>query len=460
MCPLPRITILTHPDEVHEHTVASLAILGPTYLDNGDYVIEVRNDAGFERRTVNVQFQTELEYNEKFFRRYMEHKENFKLHEYGPGEEKWEDLIPEVREFHPYVPEAQRPKECAPGKVRKRRKKHRLIKKKVVMPWGDEEEHEVTDSGASSESYTADENEEEVAKEEEEEEDNDWLQGGKSDDEEEEPPKVEEPVKVEEVVAVEEVIAPVEEPIKEEEPVKEEEIPVEEEVKPEEPAQEVVEEVKPEEPQEVVEETPVIEEETAVVEEDEAWGLPPPAEDPYASYDEPQEIIYLDEYHPLEIKRKLEDPDYPRILRRPKFYITDFQLQKKFYFVNKLMDIELLKGKTLRLESISSSMGPVTAEWRFNGRIIGNTARRTIEFWPRKNNTAVEIENTRVQDSGNYTVTFYNNFTEPLIDTCKVTIVVPKPAEVVHQPPTFTRLLTGTKYFKFIKIYQRDFVNA
>lgn len=124
------------------------------------------------------------------------------------------------------------------------------------------------------------------------------------------------------------------------------------------------------------------------------------------------------------------------------------------------MDIELLKGKTLRLESISSSMGPVTAEWRFNGRIIGNTARRTIEFWPRKNNTAVEIENTRVQDSGNYTVTFYNNFTEPLIDTCKVTIVVPKPAEVVHQPPTFTRLLTGTKYFKFIKIYQRDFVNA
>lgn len=462
LCPLPRITILTHPDEVHEHTVASLAILGPTYLDNGDYVIEVRNDAGFERRTVNVQFQTEEEYNEKFYRRYMEHKENFKLHEYGPGEEKWEDVIPEVREFHPYVPETERPKACAPGKVRKRRKKHRMIKKKIMMPWGEEEEHEVTDTDASSESYTADEGEEEEENVQEADEEEDWLQGGSEDEapvEEQPPPPAEEEAALppeDEIVTIEEkqeeVSQPVEEAPKEEEPpvIDEQPLPTEEE-KPIEEIQEtaaieeVVEEIKQEEEQ-------------AAVEEEEAWGFPPT--DPYADYEEPAEIIYLDEYHPLEIKRKLEDPDYPRILRRPKFYITDFQLKKKFFFVNKLIDVELVKGKTLRLESITSSLGPVTVEWRFNGRIIGNTVRRTIEFFPRKNFTAVEIENTRVQDSGNYTVTFYNNYTEPLIDTCKVNIIVPKPAEVVQQPPTFTRLLTGTKYFKFIKIYPRNFVNC
>jgi hypothetical protein len=185
-----------------------------------------------------------------------------------------------------------------------------------------------------------------------------------------------------------------------------------------------------------------------------------PPSDPYETYEEPAEIIYYDEYHPIEIQRKLSDPEYPRILRRPKYYITDFQLKKKFFFVNKLIDVELMKGKTLRIESMCATVGPVTAEWRFNGRLIGNTARRTIEFFPRKNFSAVEIENTRVQDSGNYTVTFYNNYTEPLIDTCKVNIIVPKPAEVVQQPPTFTRLLTGTKYFKFIKIYKNDFVNC
>jgi hypothetical protein len=214
---LPRITILTHPDDVREHTVASLAILGPTYLDNGDYVIEVRNEAGFERRTVNVQFQTEEEYNEKFYRRYMAHKENYRLHEYGPGEERWEDLIPEVREFHRYVPEEEKPKVSASGKIRKRRKKHRYVMKKVMMPWGEEKDQEVTDEDASSESYSGSEDEGGDEKEQEEEEEDDWLQGPPSEGEEE--AATEEPAAV--IEESQQEVLTEEAPISEEPPVEE-----------------------------------------------------------------------------------------------------------------------------------------------------------------------------------------------------------------------------------------------
>ena len=112
----------------------------------------------------------------------------------------------------------------------------------------------------------------------------------------------------------------------------------------------------------------------------------------------------------------------------------------------------MVKGKTLRLESFAAALGKVTVEWRFNGRIIGETHRRTIEFNPHRNLTVLEIENTRVQDSGTYSVVFYNDFTEPLIDACKVNIIVPKPLETADQPPTFTRLITGINHYKLLKL--------
>jgi Immunoglobulin I-set domain len=448
LCSLPRITVFNHPDDVHEHTVASLVILGPSFLDNGEYVIEVQNEAGFEKRVLNLHFQTEEEYNALYYQRYLEHKEHFKLHEYAPGEERWEDVVPEVKEFVFWEPEPETGvKQTADGKVRKRRKKHRYIKKKVMTAWGDEVEQDVTDEDASSESYTASEDEKEEEEEDEEEEEG-WGAVSEPEDEAVEEPAAE--------VAPEEGAA-AEEPPKEEEQAPAEEPPKEEEQAPaEEP---------PKEEEQVPTEEPPKEEEQAPAEEpqvEEAEALPPPP--PPETEDQRRErlaleavenfedvIAYEDEFSPNSICKRRDDPEFPMVYRKPKFYITDFQLRKKFFFVNKLIDVDLEKGKTLRIESITSSLGPVTVEWRFNGRLISSTVRRTIEFFPRKNFTAVEIENTRVQDSGTYQVTFYNNYTEPLMDFCKVNIFVPQPKEVMHQPPTFTRVLTGINHFRLYK---------
>lgn len=436
---MPRVTVFNHPDDVHEHTIASLVILGPSYLDNGEYVIEVENDAGFERRTLNIQFQTEEEYNEKYYRRYLEHKEHYKLHEYAPGEERWEDMVPEVKEFHSYVPEPEvgEKKVSAGGKIRKRRKKHRLIKKKIMMPWGEEEEHEVTDEDASSESYSGSESEAAASEPEEEE---GW--GVESEPEEEQ-------------VVVEEQ--------KETEPPAD---TVEEQKEPE-PQPEIVEEIQEPEPEKVPEPETVVESEPEVKPEPEKVVEPEP--EPEASSEvqpenlpeekpsfRPPEFEDFEpknrDYEPDVVRMRQEDPEFPYIWKRPKFYITDFQLRKKFYFVNKLIDVELVKGKTLRLESFAAALGKVTVEWRFNGRIVGDTHRRTIEFNPHRNLTVLEIENTRVQDSGTYSVVFYNDYTEPLIDACKVNIIVPKPLETADQPPTFTRLLTGINHYKLLKL--------
>ncbi|XP_070504254.1 muscle M-line assembly protein unc-89-like [Chironomus tepperi] len=442
LCPLPRVTVFNHPDDVHEHTIASLVILGPSYLDNGEYVIEVENDAGFERRVLNIQFQTEEEYNEKYYRRYLEHKEHFKLHEYGPGEERWEDIVPEVKEFHFYEPEPEvaAKKVSASGKIRKRRKKHRLVKKKVMMPWGEEEEQEVSDENASSESYTASESEQASEPEEEE----GW---GPESEPEEEQSVVGESKEAETESMATEVQSEIAEEQKEPEPepeiVTETEPETVEETK--EPTPEPVEEIKepePEpEPEPVVE--PVAEPEPEASTEIQAENLPtekPAFKPPEFEDFEPKNR----DYEPDVVRMRQEDPEFPYIWKRPKFYITDFQLRKKFYFVNKLIDVEMVKGKTLRLESFAAALGKVTVEWRFNGRIIGETHRRTIEFNPHRNLTVLEIENTRVQDSGTYSVVFYNDYTEPLIDACKVNIIVPKPLETADQPPTFTRLLTDT----------------
>jgi hypothetical protein len=436
LCTIPRYKIWNHPDDLHEHTIASIVVEKPSYLDNGDYIIEVSNEMGSERRVLNVQFQTEDEFNALYFQKYMEHKEIWKYHEYKPGEVRWEDVVPEVKEFVFWEPPEEEKKVAPPGK--KKIKVKRKIIKKIITPWGDEKEEEVTDEDDSGESVFVSENEESEGESEEEEEDAGWNVPGEvvESEHEDEPETSKEPeavpVQSEEIVVATEVKelspkiptptpatpkeeSPVKEPSPKKEPTPVEETPIEPEVE---------ETQKPED------------ESTEQFIEEGAYGGEEPEVD----------------YQPIERKRKEDEVEHPIILRRPKFYITDFQLRKKFYFVNKLIDVEMLKGKTLRMQSVSSSIGPVTCEWRHNGRLIkAPTARKTIEFYPRKNQTILEIENTRVQDSGTYTVTVYNDYTEPLIDSCKVMITVPKPKETADQPPTFTRLLTGINHYRLVK---------
>lgn len=452
---LPRYTVFNHPDDLHEHTIASLIVLGPSFLDNGDFIIEVENEAGFERRVLNVQFQTEEEYNAIYFQKYLEHKENLKYHHYQPGEQRWEDIVPEVKEFVFWQPpeEEEAAKEAEKNKNKKKVKKKRKILKTIITPWGDEKQVEVTDEEDSGESVYLSEDEEEAEEQEAEEEEEGWNASGEVEDEEEETTAAEPEAAVAEAAASAETAAEkttaVEEATEAVAPtVEEQPAAIEEPTK--EPTPEKAPE--PEVEQTQAEPEPEVEEVPQTLPE-KADELPPEAEDGACWFDDIGEVADDNEPPPTPFKRKSPEVEHPIILRRPKFYITDFQLRKKFFFVNKLIDVEMMKGKTLRMESFSASIGPVTCEWRHNGRLVkAPTARKYIEFYPRKNMTVLEIENVRVQDSGTYTVTHYNDYTEPLIDSCKVIITVPQPKETADQPPTFTRLLTGINHYRLIKL--------
>lgn len=471
---LPRYTIFNHPDDLHEHTIASLIVLGPSFLDNGNFIIEIENEAGFERRVLNVQFQTEEEYNAIYFKKYLEHKENLKYHQYQPGEQRWEDIVPEVKEFVFWEP----PEEENASKNKKKRKKKRKILKTIITPWGDEKQVEVTDEEDSGESVYGSEDEEEAEEQEEEEEEEDlgWNVPGEvaASDEEEEEVTPAKPAVVESATETPAAVEPLTKTPAAVEPLTETPAAVEPEAeKPTadveaqsdeaetaaatEPAAQTVESSASEKkaPEQVEQSLP----EPEAKEVGEALlpkkdVLPAEAEDGACWFDDFEEEV--DENFaapPTPFKRKSPEVEHPIILRRPKFYITDFQLRKKFFFVNKLIDVEMMKGKTLRMESFSASIGPVTCEWRHNGRLVkAPTARKSIEFYTRKNMTVLEIENVRVQDSGTYTVTHYNDYTEPLIDSCKVLITVPQPKETADQPPTFTRLLTGINHYRLIKL--------
>ncbi|CRL00790.1 CLUMA_CG014043, isoform B [Clunio marinus] len=433
MFSIPRYTIYNHPDDLHEHTIASLIVESPSYLDNGDYIIEIENEMGVEKRVLNVQFQTEEEYNNLYFQKYLEHKENLKYHQYQPGETRWEDVVPEVKEFVFWEPEEE--KENNKNNKKKRKKKRKILKT-IVTPWGDEKQVEVTDEEDSGESIYDSEDEKQEKKSEtpEDEGDNGWNVEGEVALSEEEGDANKSESKVDELMDQEQsqIVETSEDKESNTEPQITDENKVSGEV---EKDLEHSEEI---ETENVFNDNKVLE----IQQDFEALQL---EEDNKTNERKSQEVEELENYIST---RKTVQEEHPIILRRPKFYITDFQLRKKFYFVNKLIDVELLKGKTLTMQSLSSSIGPVTCEWRHNGRLIkAPTARKTIEFYPRKNLTILEIENTRVLDSGTYTVTVYNDYTEPLIDSCKVMITVPKPKETADQPPTFTRLLTD-KYIE------------
>lgn len=393
---LPRYKIFNHPDDLHEHTIASLIVESPSWLDNGDFIIEVENEMGCERRVLNVQFQTEEEYNAIYFQKYLEHKENLKYHQYQPGEQRWEDIVPEIKEFVFWLP-----------------------------PEEEEDKNKPQKPGESG-----DEEEEEEEGEEEEEVFTGWSVpgegGGSEEEDEDEEVKVEEPIAEVPAAEPEPEPAPVEEPPKEPTPEPE------------------VEEAPPEE-------EPAVEEFL----QDQASGSRKPSKQASdGGFDWSNSFEPTEEVEPVEVyKRKEPEVEHPIILNRPKFYITDFQLRKKFHFVNKLFDIQMMKGKTLRMESYSASIGPVSCEWHHNGRLVtAPTYRKSIEFHKTRNMTVLEIENVRVQDSGTYTVTHYNNYTEPLIDSCKVLITVPQPKETADQPPSFTRLLTGINHYRVIRL--------
>lgn len=466
LCSIPRVKIFNHPDDVHEHTIASLIITSPSFLDNGDYIIEVENEMGKETRTLNVHFQTEEEYNEKYFQKYMEHKEITKYHVYRPGEVRWEDVVPEVHEFHFWEPpeEVAKKSAAASGKKVKRVKPRKIVKKKVMTPWGDEKEEDVetTDDDAESIEVTDNEEEEEEVEEAEDDGGGGWLVEGETVEEDEEEVPAETPAAAAEGEAVATEETPQEEVVAEPEPVPEPEpepiVEPEPEPEPEviEPEPEIVEEIVEEPPKPIEVTPPPAEPQEEIPDFESVFSSVPTSayRQSIASIRDDNEEFETESTVSSVYQRKKPEVEHPIILRRPKFYITDFQLRKKFYFVNKLIDVELLKGKTLRIQSISSSVGPVTCEWRHNGRLIhAPTARKTIEFYPRKNQCILEIENTRVLDSGTYTCTHYNDYTEPLIDSCKVTITVPKPLETADQPPTFTKILTGTYgSFKILKL--------
>ena len=137
--------------------------------------------------------------------------------------------------------------------------------------------------------------------------------------------------------------------------------------------------------------------------------------------------------------------------RKPKFHISEYQLKKKFYFVNKLYNLGVPSGRTFRLQSVISSIDPITVEWRRNGRLLSNTPRTSIVTDAKTNVSIVEVTRTRLQDNGRYSCTATSGFCGTITDECDVSIYLPQPQDTGDQPPTFTRLITGINFYRLQK---------
>ena len=150
----------------------------------------------------------------------------------------------------------------------------------------------------------------------------------------------------------------------------------------------------------------------------------------------------------------VEEPvveDFVVTKRKPKFHISEYQLKKKFYFVNKLYNLGVPSGRTFRLQSVISSIDPITVEWRRNGRLLSNTPRTSIVTDAKTNVSIVEVTRTRLQDNGRYSCTATSDFSGTITDECDVSIYLPQPQDTGDQPPTFTRLLTGINFYRLQK---------
>ena len=446
---LPRFRIYNHPDELREHTIASLIIERPSFVDNGEYVIEVSNEMGFERRVLNINYQTEDEYNALYYEKFKVHKELWKYHEYKEGEIRWEDRLPAVKEIiieEPVVEET---------KKRKRKKKPKVL---LDEDGNEIEPEEGEEGGEEDDGEECEEEEEEVEEEQEAEED---------EDDEEEPNEWAVAVEPEAPVVVEEVPATVEAPV---------EVPAEVPVDP--PAEAPVEaqvETPAEVPAEAQAEAPVEdqggeEEGEEEEEEGEGEGAPKAAVEKKVDFSDvvQEKIIDTDappkdptpEPEPEPVPEPVVEPvveeepvveDFVVKKRKPKFHISEYQLKKKFYFVNKLYNLGVPSGRTFRLQAIVSSIDPITFEWRRNGRLLSNTPRTSIVTNPKTNVSILEVTRSRLQDNGRYTCNVTSEFSGIITDECDVSIYLPQPQDTGDQPPTFTRLLTGINFYRLQK---------
>lgn len=142
--------------------------------------------------------------------------------------------------------------------------------------------------------------------------------------------------------------------------------------------------------------------------------------------------------------------------KKPKYHLTEFQIKQRFHFVNKLHDTMVAPGKTIFLSSIISSIGPIEVEWRLNGRLLHNTSRKELFFQRHRNVASIEIQNARGIDSGKYTITAISEICGSITDECEVVVKVPV-KETADQPPTFTRIITGIRFYKCMNLNKKFF---
>lgn len=449
ICSLPRYTIYNHPDDLHEHIIASLVILTPSFLDNGEYVIELTNEAGFERRVLQVQFQTEDEYNALYYEKYKQHKEMRKYHVYAPGETRWEDQLPYVKEIPVEVPEE-------PKKMKK------IIK---IVTQIDEEGNE-TEVEVEEE---VEDIEEETPEEEEPEESETESEYDSDGERIEKPPKITEEAITEGVSDESGGVPPTDDgappadgvlPVDGAVPLEGEAdggIAPSEEAPP--PVDETpVEVAQVEEPVAVIPEgkkvtiSDVVQE--VIIRQDEIIA---PRSDGKEPTEEPEESEMAKRMREIrEEKQKEKEANEPQ--RKPKFHINEYILKQKFYFVNKLHDLRVIQGKEFHLQSVVASLDLPVVEWRRNGRRLNSTLRTEVFFNPRTNVSTVTVSDARSQDSGTYTVTVISPVGGTITDQCEITVYVPSTEVVTDKVlrPTFTRIITGINFFRLLRIAKWD----
>lgn len=80
--PDPNVVIFTHPDEVGKHTMATLTLHRPSYMDCGHYVCIAENEHGIAKQEHDCNFITE----DDFYQLKASHiKEREKIHEIKPS---------------------------------------------------------------------------------------------------------------------------------------------------------------------------------------------------------------------------------------------------------------------------------------------------------------------------------------------------------------------------------------
>lgn len=176
------------------------------------------------------------------------------------------------------------------------------------------------------------------------------------------------------------------------------------------------------------------------------------------AYSRPEPVVderYLRADELYVSKRRRQQPQRDT-RRKPKYHITDHRLKNSLYFVNKLHNMTIAPGKTITMQSIISSIDPIRTEWRRNGRLLSETPRTEMFFNKRTNVASIEIRKCRLQDNGKYTCIAISDLCGEVEDECEITVEKPK-IETADQPPTFTRLITGIRFYKCLNLNKKYF---